>query len=346
MTIVTPPPAIPRDRWGRPLVVPPGGGKKTAYTRCTTYVDCLDDKFGLQKWMMRMTALGLASRPDLLLSVQAHKDDKNELDKLCESAKEAAAASAAATTGTALHALTELVDRGEELPVLPAEAKADLEAYREATKDLTAVFIEQFCVQDTLKIGGTPDRVVEYQGKRYIADLKTGSIEYGALKIAMQLAVYARSHTYDVGSHKRSPHGADLQRGLIIHLPAGQAHCRLVWVDLVAGWNAVMVARDVRHQRNLKFTDLTRPFEDGAGFGSQPSDEVAAADGRTMRQILANPSPRPVDQQVREASTRAELEAIWRAHEDDWTDDLTTLAIKRKAELPSGDPTTQPPTAA
>lgn len=345
MTIVTPPPPIDRDRWGRPLVVPPGGGKKVAYTRCTTFVDCLDDKFGLQKWMMRMTALGLASRPDLLLSVQAHKDDKNELDRICDSAKEAAAASAAATTGTALHALTELVDRGEDLPVLPADAKADLEAYREATKDLKTVLIEQFCVQDALKIGGTPDRVVEYQGKRYIADLKTGSIEYGALKIAMQLAVYARSHTYDVASHKRSPHGADLQRGLIIHLPAGQATCNLIWVDLVAGWNAVMVARDVRHQRTLKFADLTRPFDDVTGFASTDTTSESAGPQPSLKRALANPiTPRPIEQQVAEASTRAELEAIWRANEGTWTQELTDLAVARTRALESGD--TKPPTAA
>jgi hypothetical protein len=342
MTIVTPPPAINRDRWGRPLVVPPGGGKKVAYTRCTTYVDCLDDKYGLQKWMMRMTALGLASRPDLLLSVQAHKDDKNELDKLCEAAKEAAAASAAATTGTALHALTELVDRGEELPVLPTEAKADLEAYREATADLKAVLIEQFCVQDALKIGGTPDRVVEYQGKRYIADLKTGSIEYGALKIAMQLAVYARSQAYDVASHKRSPLNTDLNRALIIHLPAGQGTCSLYWVDVQAGWNAVMVARAVRDQRNKRFVDLTRPFDDTTGFATRPNTAVAGGSDRTLQQILANPAPRPLDQQIREASTRRELEVLWETHQDTWTDDLTALAMKRTAELTSN----EPPTAA
>lgn len=338
MTIVTPPPAIPRDHLQRPLVVPPAGGKAVAYTRCTTYVGCIEDTFNLSKWQMRMTALGLASRPDLLLSVQAHRDDKRELDRICDAAKEAAAANAAATTGTALHALTELIDRGEDLPVLPPETVADLEAYRAATADLKAVHIEQFCVQDTLKIGGTPDRVVEYQGKRYIADLKTGSIEYGPLKIAMQLAVYARSQTYDIASHKRSPHGADLQRALIIHLPAGQATCTLYWVDVEAGWNAVLVARDVRDQRARKFKELTRGFEDTAGFATRPD-----ASDRTLKQIIANPSSRPLDQQVSEASTRRELEVLWETHQDAWTDDLTALAMKRAAELRSS---TEPPTAA
>ena len=36
---------IPRDRWGRPLVIPPGGGKKrVAYRRVTTFVGVLEDR--------------------------------------------------------------------------------------------------------------------------------------------------------------------------------------------------------------------------------------------------------------------------------------------------------------
>lgn len=335
MTIVTPPPTIPRDRWGKPLVVPPNGGKAIAYTRCTTFVDCIEDKFNLQKWMMRMTALGLASRPDLLLSVQAHRDDKRELDKACDAAKEAAAASAAATTGTALHALTELIDRGEDLPVLPPETVADLEAYREATKGLSAVHIEQFCVHDPYKIGGTPDRVVEHQGRRYIADIKTGSIEWGSLKIAAQLAVYARSQTYDVASHKRSPHGADLERGIIIHLPAGQAKAELVWVDLMAGWQAVLVARDVREQRVKKFNDLTRRFDDDTPFRTPPVDVPKDfVPAPLLSRIAAGKERTPVEQ-IEQASTRAELETLWQAYSNRgiWDDTLTAAAQKRLAEL-------------
>ena len=67
---------IPRDRFGRPLVVPPAARSPSPYTRCTTYVDALEDKFGLQKWMMRMTAVGLSQRQDLLLAVAANRDDK------------------------------------------------------------------------------------------------------------------------------------------------------------------------------------------------------------------------------------------------------------------------------
>jgi hypothetical protein len=331
MTIVTPPPAIDRDRWGRPLVTPPEGGKKVAYTRATTFIDCLDDKFGLQKWMMRMVALGLADRADLLLSVSAHRDDKRELDRICESAKEAAAASAAATTGTALHALTELIDRGQDLPVLPDAAQADLGAYRAATSALKATHIEQFCVQDPLRIGGTPDRVVELGGKRYIADIKTGSIEWGALKIAMQLALYARSRTYDVATGTRGTHGADTTRGLIIHLPAGTATCSLHWVDLEAGWEAVQVAKAVREQRNLKFKDVTEPFD-----GTAPATtiratrkvETKASDAQAHR--LAD-----IEKQLLASPTRDAALSVWEANEDVWTDHLTDVAKRHIASLPA-----------
>src|SRR4051812_961950 len=191
--IVSPPVEVPRDRYGRPLVVPNTGGKPVPYTRCTTFVDCLEDKFNLQKWEKRMVALGLADRPDLLLAAAAHRDDKNKLNEICDNAKEAAKASASATTGTALHALTEQHDRGQTLGVLPADAKADLAAYVAATEPFEHLGIEEFVVHDGFKIGGTFDRLVRYNGQTYIADLKTGSVDFGMGKIAMQLAVYARS---------------------------------------------------------------------------------------------------------------------------------------------------------
>ena len=342
MTIVTPAPAIDRDRYGRPLVVPPGGGKPVAYTRCTTYIDVLDDKFNLQKWMQRMVALGLASRPDLLLSVSAHREDKRELDRICESAREAAAASAAATTGTALHALTELIDRGQELPAgLPPNVLASLDAYKAATADLKATHIEQFCVQDHLKIGGTPDRVVKYQRKSYIADLKTGSIEWGILKIAMQLAVYARSHTYDVATGERGEHDADRTRGLVIHLPAvedpADARCDLHWVDIEQGWHAVTVARQVREKRAIKFGDLVTPF--GADLTTQLEQSVTQAQAKQEQAtkdeqvVAAIVTKADLAKQIRACTTPDAVRDLWAAHAGEWTDELTETARAHVAGL-------------
>jgi hypothetical protein len=319
MTLVSPEPRIQRDRYGRPLVVPPGGGKAVPYTRCTTFIDVIEDKFNLNVWSQRMVALGLASRPDLMLSIAAHKDDKKELNRIIESAKEAAAASAAATTGTALHALTELVDRGETIPVIPPEYQADLASYEAATASLKATHIEEFCVLDTLKIGGTPDRIVEFNGARYIADIKTGSIEWGTLKIAMQLAVYARSKTYDVATTERGIHGAETTRGLIIHLPAGKAECQLHWVDLEAGWYAVNVAKQVREQRNLSFGQLTTRFDPD----EKPRSSLHAEKAEQER-LLG---------QIQKAGDPDSIRALWGASTHVWTDDLTEAARQRIATL-------------
>ncbi len=67
---------IDRDRYGRPLVVPPSGGKPVAYTRATTIANSLDDASALVAWKMRMAAIGLTTRPDILLSITAAQEDK------------------------------------------------------------------------------------------------------------------------------------------------------------------------------------------------------------------------------------------------------------------------------
>lgn len=321
MTITTPSPDIDRDRYGRPLITPPGGGKATAYTRCTTFVDCLEDKFNLQKWQQRMVATGLANRADLLLAVSAAGDDKRKLDSICADAREAANASAAATTGTALHALTELIDRGQPLPALPETAKADLDAYAAATAHLTAAHIEQFTVVDELKVGGTADRIVQVDGVSYIADIKTGSIEWGLGKIAMQLAVYSRGLGYRAGGERFSLGPIDQNVGIIIHLPAGQARCELVPVDLAAGWEGVQLATQVRSWRARKDFRLERPDLVGT-----PALEVAAP-------VEPAPTPDPavsaLEDAIATATSRKKLEALWAEHEAIWTPDLTELASAR-----------------
>ncbi|WP_214322060.1 PD-(D/E)XK nuclease family protein [Nonomuraea sediminis] len=298
---------VERDRWGRPLVVPPTGGGPIPYTRTTTYVGCLEDTYNLSRWQQRMVAVGLADRPDLVLAVGAHRDDRDKLNQLVDDAMEAAKAHAAAEIGTALHKLTEPLDLGQTLGVVPEAYRADLEAYRRATARLEVVGIERFTVLDDLRVAGTHDRTVRFQGREFIADIKTGSIEYGALKIAMQLSVYAHSVLYDPATRERAPLEVDQERAIVIHLPAGQGRCELHWVDIAAGWEAVQVATMVRAWRSRKglFTAFDLP---------DPAEEIAAA------------------------ATVEELGAIWqRANAlGRWTDDLTQRAATRKAELVGG----------
>lgn len=295
---------IPRDRYGRPLVVPPEGGAPMPYTRCTTYVSALEDTYNLSRWQQRMVALGMADRPDLVLAAGAHRDDKDELNRIVDQAMDAAQAHAAAGVGTSLHKLTEQLDRGQIPGPVPEAYHADIDAYAAATSCLEMVGIERFTVLDELKIGGTHDRTVRYQGRTYIADIKTGSIEYSALKIAMQLAVYSRSVLYDHRTRTRDPLDVDTDRAIVIHLPAGQGRCELHWVDIAAGWEAVQVATQVRDWRRR--TGLLTPITD-------PVTEAA--------------------EKIKAAMSAEELTQIWQQHHHVWTDDLTALARARKDEL-------------
>lgn len=329
-TFTSPRQEIARDHLGRPLVIPTTGGKPVPYTRCTTFVGVVEDLWKLQQWDKRMVALGLSMRPDLLLAVSAHRDDKNRLDKITEEAKEAAKATAKATIGTAVHALTEQLDLGQELPELPTEYAADIDAYRIATAPLKAVLVEPFTVLDALQIGGTPDRVVQYAGKRYIADVKTGNIDWAILKIAMQLAVYSRSQVYDVNSGARSPHNAELDKGIIIHLPAGEGSCELVWVDLLAGWEAVRVARDVREKRKIKYADLTEPFGQGVPvFGR--TEETGATE---LVSVVSSLPPEPtLAELIVQCPTSDTVRNLWSLRASEWTEEHTTIAKEHIARL-------------
>ena len=89
--------AIPRDRWGRPMIVPADGGKPVAYTRVSTLAKVLDDKTALTRWKQRQTAIGMSMRPDLVAKAGAKRDDKRTVDEVVEEAMVAASSSAASS---------------------------------------------------------------------------------------------------------------------------------------------------------------------------------------------------------------------------------------------------------
>jgi hypothetical protein len=350
----TPEHEFERDGYKRPRIIV--GDKKVSYTRCTTFVGCLEDTWNLSKWSQRNVARGIALRDDLRLAVASHTpDEKSELDRLCADAREAVADKAAATMGTALHRFTEKHDRGQSIEDLPAEYRADLAAYAAATADMRSVLIEQPCVQDLLKIGGTPDRVIVWKGadldlefgtgrtaklernKRYIADVKTGKdLVFGVGKMAMQLSVYARSRPYDVTTGERGDHGADALVGLIIHLPVGKGECTVYAIDLFTGWEGVKIAKRVRDWRaGDKGDKLLAGLVDQFDPGVVERDEIAHA--------KVEPETAPAEKSLGEtlldtiAGIRdvESLGALWRDHRDVWTPELTAAAAARKKELAS-----------
>lgn len=301
---------IERDRWGRPLIAPPQplGAKAVGYTRATTVAKTLDDSSGLMLWKQRMTMLGLVARRDLLTAAAAtNVDDKKALNRLADQAADAGGATAAATTGTALHTFTERMDRGDDVGHVPPEFQADLAAYSDlaTTVGWKVQAIEQFTVLDPYKVAGTADRVLEIDGKWYIADLKTGSSIDFHHAWAVQFAIYAHALPYDIPTRKRLPWGVvpDREKALVIHLPAGQGKATAHWIDIAAGWEAFRLSMQAREWRKRR--DLLVPW--------RPADPVLDA--------------------IEAATTVDELNDAWTAHQTTWSDKHTAAAAARKKTL-------------
>ena len=288
----------PKDRWGRYLVTTPDG-KQRGYTRVTTIAKTCSEEGALKQWANRMVVTGLINRSDLLAQASTKLDDKSALNKICEEAITAGGGSHRANLGTALHSITEQVDLGKKPAILPG-LQPDIDAYV-ATLQKYGVhilpdYIESVVIHDGKEYAGTLDRIVEVDGRMYIADLKTGTnLSYSWREIAIQLAAYANAeHIYNYQTAVRtSLPTVDKDRGIVFHLPAGEGRCELHWVDLNAGLEGLDLAFTVRAWR--KRNNLTEQFEEGKII-KMPVVEVAETPYLQLRKgwltarIIAMPS--------------------------------------------------------
>ena len=305
-----------RDRWGRPLVIPPDGGKPVPYGRPSGFGIVLEDRFGLNKWQTRMACLGLAQRSDLLAQFAAASDDKAR-DLLIDQAQEAAGASTGANTGSALHSFTEALDLGRDVTV-PAPWDADVAAYQQALADhgivIDPAMIELDVVCDELALAGTADRYVTWQGRTVVADLKTGkAIKDPALGYSVQLAVYARSFLYDHASGARTDLGCCHDTGLLIHLPAGQARCDIYEVDLEQAWELALLARQVKQAQKRRGVVKLVAAEGTAATASDPSPAVPSPPSGTAGDTLTVALRDQLIEAIRRADppARAAIASAW-----------------------------------
>ena len=267
------------------------------YTRCTTFVSAMEERTQLELWKMRTVLVGVAAGPSSLLAelMLLTPEDREALDRLANQAVELGDGYLKARKGTDLHTLSEYVDQGRPLPDLltdwetgqerpvTLQDRADMAAYKRLTEmdgiienwQLFMIASEKFVVNDEFKIGGTYDRLVsflpqwEHQegmqpgicpeecGKPMILDLKTGRVDYGAGKIAQQLAVYAHSDDYDPATGQRTPQDVCQHKGIVIHLPQGTGEATVLIVDLVEGWERVKLSSRVREHRRTEKALLT-----------------------------------------------------------------------------------------
>lgn len=255
------------------------GIRERTYKRVTSYIGVLEDKQFVQAWAERMVLVGVAEDPTFLHGVAdidpETREGKNELNRRAEAAKDRGGANRKSDKGTHLHDLSEAVDRHEALPAdLPPADVIDMDAYRRGTHPFFKIErMEQLVVHEELGVAGTPDRVSYWIGEGdliapdgtvigrdelLITDLKTGRVDFGALKMAMQLSIYSRSKLYIKDSAERGDPGNINQKwGIIMHLAAGSGVMTLYWADLELGWNAVLLARHVHEVRKTERRALT-----------------------------------------------------------------------------------------
>jgi hypothetical protein len=316
-----------RDRWGRYLVVPPDGGKPVGYTRATTIAKTLDDTSSLMAWGERMTAIGLARRPDLVATIDHVAHDKDALNRICAAAKEAGGATVRRDLGTALHTILE---RWWTEPgyVPPAAHIKDVNAVCDALQahGLTVVdgMHERIVVHDRHKVAGTFDLILEdAAGVRCIADIKTGSsVKFGALGFAVQLAIYAtadalytQGNAVDGSADRREPMPEVRQdQAIIIHVEPGSGICELHQLTLDPTLvDLAMTVRQARARKDLIDTLTARGGERDRWLRERLArliDEDKARVVAAWPQHIATPSKHPhpySDEEIDEIIPKLEL---------------------------------------
>ena len=250
------------------------GIREKTYKRVTSFIDVLEDKSFVQAWCERMVLIGIAEDTGFLTGVldvdPESREGKDVLNRRAAAAKDLGGANRKSDRGTHLHDLSEAVDRHQALPAaLPDCDVQDMAAYAASTHPFFKIrHMEELVVNEQLGVAGTPDRISQWCGEGdliapdgkvigrdelIITDLKTGRVDFGALKMAMQLSIYSRSKL----NIKGSPARADIENinqewGIIMHLAAGSAKCDLYWADLTLGWEGVGVAQSVHGMRKVQ----------------------------------------------------------------------------------------------
>jgi hypothetical protein len=273
----------PRDRYGRPLLVPPNGGEREAFTRMSTLAGFICDDFGLSTWQQRLLAIGMSRREDLcamvatlpelndarcdkrsLTKAQREQDceTKAKLDEYIELALEAAGRNYKANSGTAIHGFVEAGSSEHAPERMQADVMSCLQAFRD--EGIEVIASEQFVVNDELHAAGSFDHLVRTRHDGVVVlDIKSGQIEGKGLQFGVQLAGYANGLLYDWHDDSRHPlesltGGERVNRsiGLLCHVPLGGGRTDLYQVNLLTGRHAARLATQVRRAREVGKTFL------------------------------------------------------------------------------------------
>jgi len=281
---------VRRNGRGAYLVCPPGTSKPIGYSRATSISSLLDDTGFLKDWGQRMTALGLAGRPDLFNALKNQDPkDTTAINSVCRAALEASGANLRRDLGTLIHTYFErsCIDPTFETPEpYAADIAAIHAAISAAGYRLRPEFSEMVLVLDAHKIAGTADSVLERisDGALFIADLKTGRTLH-PLNHSIQLAIYARADAiYRQGAATDGSEDVRLpmpevsqETAIIIHAQPESGHCDLHELDIAAGLRALDVAISIREWRKAK---LIKKIEGGGNITSPVALSVPSTEGK------------------------------------------------------------------
>jgi hypothetical protein len=198
------PESVPRDRWGRPLILQLDGSLEP-YTRISTAAGWLEDGHGLGIWKTRHVALAIARDEAVAGVVAAMEYGDAGLDELIDRALDRSGGSDAALHGTAIHAWTEHRCDCPARGAMPKRHADDVLSYDDAmaAAGLTLVESEVFVVDDRRKVAGTLDGIWrDSDGNHYVGDKKTGKER--PLRLAAQLGMYSDGERYDPATGERS----------------------------------------------------------------------------------------------------------------------------------------------
>jgi hypothetical protein len=309
---------------GAPMIVDKNG-KNVRLSRPSSWGKVLDDENALTNWKIDRAAQGVANDKALQARYIAVKeDDRNTFKTLRELAINAGKGEQSADIGTALHAMSVRWEDPDDDFQPPEEYAKSLRVYSKvlAEHGLVSEMMEYQCVNLEMGCAGTADRLYrttrpivtpdgEYipEGTLFVGDLKTGKkLDFSLPGYTVQMALYADGELYDVVRDEFRPTPKiNKDWGILVHLPADQETCTLIWVDLGVGkLGADLVAAVKEWRRNWKNVAAYGAYE----FGPPPPDGA----GLLVAELGAEPIVDFIRSRMKAIAEHAEAKAALMKH--------------------------------
>lgn len=317
------------DGYGRYVLPHPSTGRPTSYTRVSTVAKITDDTYGLDLWKRRLTTRGLIEHPEVFSGSNIEALTDRECNGLAESAFKLAGGVEAAEFGTAVHAWLHAIDAGLTLPALVPpmfreHAHCHLHALARNAIAIPPTMCERIVMyrKEPEPLVGTLDRIVVMaDGSLVLGDIKTSkSLEYSYLSFAAQLTAYRDADLMlsEDGTRWEPMPELNEDYALLMHCPSDRPEATAaIPFSLAVGREVLAMSMKIRRMRSTAKTSVpncaTLPIPD-------------AVTAQRHRAIAA----------MRNITDPVELQPIWEAHRNVWTDDLTTLGHAVAQQLSEG----------